>query len=52
MVVFEKEAYWAGMDLVGQNVELWVTLKGLEVRKEGVTHDIVTDYWDRLSRKV
>ena len=52
LVVYEKEAYWTSRDLIGQRIELWVTLKGLEMRKEGVTYDVVKDYWDRLSEKV
>lgn len=48
LVVYKKEAYWTSRKLSGEKVELWQTLKGLEIRKGGVTYDTITDYWSRL----
>jgi len=52
LVIYKKEAYWASRKLSGQKVELWQTLKGLEIRKEGVTYGTITDYWDRFEKNV
>ena len=52
LVVYEKQAYWTSKGLVGQKIELWVTLKGLEIRKEEFTYDIIKDYWKRLPKIV
>jgi len=52
LVVYENGTYWTSKELTGQKVELWVTLKGLEIRKNGKTYDTITDYWKRLSEKV
>lgn len=32
--------------------KLWAILKGLEIRKNGIIYDTVTDYWKRLSESV
>lgn len=52
LVVYKKEAYWTRKYLSGQQVELWQTLKGLEIRQKGVTYDTITNYWDRFTEKV
>lgn len=52
LVIYEKKAYWTSKEFVGQKIELWETLNGLEIRKEGKTYGTVKDYWDKLSEKV
>lgn len=52
LVIYKKEAYWTTRKLSGQKVELWQTLKGLEIRKEGVTYDTIMDYWEKLKENV
>jgi len=52
LVVYEKEAYWTKKGLHGQKIEIWQTLKGLEIRKEGITYDIIKDYWDKVCKNV
>lgn len=37
--------------LTGKKVELWETLKGLEVRHSGKVFDLIEDYWERIKRK-
>ena len=52
LVVYEKEAYWTKKGLHGQKIEIWQTLKGLEIRKEGITYDIIEGYWDKVCKNV
>jgi hypothetical protein len=52
LVIYKKEAYWTKKYLSGQQVELWQTLKGLEIRQKGLTYDTITDYWDRFTESV
>lgn len=52
IVVYKGEAYWTKKSLKGQNIEIWQTLKGLEIRKDGITYDIIDDYWKKMSKNV
>ena len=52
LVVYEREAYWTKKSLNGQKIEIWQTLKGLEIRKDGITYCVVEDYWKKMSKKV
>ena len=52
LVVYKREAYWTKKGLTGQKIEIWQTLKGLEIKKEGVTYDIIDDYWEKMSKNV
>jgi len=52
LVVYEKEAYWTKKSLNGQKIEIWQTLKGLEIRKDGIAYGVVEDYWKKMSKKV
>lgn len=52
LVAYENQAYWTSREIAGQKIELWQTLKGLEIRKDGHTYNIISDYWERISRKV
>jgi len=38
--------------LNGQKIEIWQTLKGLEIRKDGIIYGVVEDYWKKMSKKV
>ena len=52
LVVYKGEAYWTKKSLNGQSIEIWQTLKGLEIRKDGITYSIIDDYWEKMSKKV
>ena len=52
LVVYEKEAYWTKKSLNGQKIEVWQTLKGLEIRKDGITYSVIENYWDKMLKNV
>ena len=52
LVVYDNQAYWTSRKNTGQKIELWQTLKGLEIRKDGIIYGVVEYYWKKMSNKV
>lgn len=50
VVYLLNKIYHVDPRLEGQKIELWETVKGLEVRKEGKIYYLIEDYWKRKSK--
>jgi len=50
VVYLLNQIYHVNPKLEGQKVELWETIKGLEVRKEDMIYHSIEEYWERKSK--
>lgn len=50
-ILYDNELFYISKNLVGQQVELWETLNGLEIRKGEKIYEIISDYWEKKSEK-
>jgi len=50
VVYLLNQIFHVNPKLEGQKVELWETIKGLEVRKGDIIYHLIEEYWDRKSK--
>ena len=51
VVYLHNTIFHVNPGLEGKKVELWETLKGLEIRKEKIVYHLIEDYWNRKISK-